>query len=194
MSFLESRFSPCFIAIGLFLLAGCSRSTVSTSFSAPGFSLADLRTSPSQLVVAPEVEVKAFKKTYSALFRDSTVLSARISRKIRDSLDLPLTDSTIPSSKYVIFVRSVTIEDSLLPIPEIPLPGPGSGTMQPTHGSTGIAVIVTFNVEILDKALEKQYAFTVRSQSDVPLYAYKTAVLNGIDGSARKAARHLMGK
>ena len=190
-------------------LAGCSRSTVSTRFQAPEFSLAELRAAPSLLVVSPKVRVDAFNKSYGALFKDTTQLSMRLSRKILDSLKLgaavavapagmAATDSALrgqlvsTGSTYVIRVSSVTIADSVLEIPDILLPGPGSGTMQPTRGGQGKACIVTLNVEILDAALRERQVFTVRSQADVPLYAYKTALLNALDGAARRTAFHLV--
>ena len=197
------------IGASLLLLGGCSRSLVQTQFIAPEFALSDLRSGPSLLVVSPEVHVNAFKKPYRALFKDSVALPTRLSQKILDSLKVgvsvtaiqagvPVSDSALQASllssgsKYVVFVRSVTIEDSLTEIPRGQLPGMNG--MEPSGGGTSKSCIVVLDVEILDSTLTKQYAFVVRSSADVALYAYKTALLNAVDAAARKTAWHLSGR
>ena len=194
MSFFHARtlsFSGfAFLLSLLLLVTGCSRSTVSTRFKAPEFALADLRTSPSLLVVSPEVRVNAFKKSYRSVFPDTASLSTRLTRKILDSLKLEKPLASPP--KYVIYVRTVTIGDSLTQLPSGILPGV-TGGMEPAGGGTSTSCLVTLDMEILDPAGTSRYAFTVRTQADVLLYAYKTALLTALDAAAHKAAAHLRG-
>jgi hypothetical protein len=173
-------------------LFGCSRSTVSTGFNAPEFSLARLRSEPSLLVVSPEVRVTGFRKTYAALFRDDSALASRISRKLLDSLrgEIRL-ESTSP--EYRIFVRTVTIGDSATDLPRGILPGV-TGGMEPAGGGQRKSCVVSFEVEIRDARGARVYAFTTQAQADLPLYAYKTTLRNALDAAARKTAAHLSGR
>jgi hypothetical protein len=188
------------------MLAGCGRSTVSTRFNAPEFSLAELRDAPSLLVVAPEVRLRAYHKPYRALFGDSSALSERISRKMLDSLKLRMPVSAAPAatdsalrallastgSRHVIVVRSAAIEDTARENPDVLLPGIGG--MQPAGRGTSHGCVVTLEVEILDAALTRRYAFTARARSEVVLYAYKTALAKAVDAAALRAASHLSGR
>jgi hypothetical protein len=183
----------CLLLVPL-VFTGCSRSTVATHFKAPEFTLAELRTAPLVLVVAPEVRVKAFKKSYAALFNDTASLSARVSRKILDSLKLDVApDSASSGAAYRIHVRSVTIADTTQEMQEVLLPGP-TGDMQPSRGGILKFCLVTLEVEIVDSTETKRYAFRVHTKAEVPLYAYKTALLNALDAASRKVAVHLEGR
>lgn len=191
--------------LGLSALAGCSRATVSPGAKAPEFSLADLGTGKSLLVVRPEVRVTGFSKPYHALFPDSTALAARISHAILDSVKIPLVAAPVGSDSalralasstgaaHVIFIKTVTIGDTLKKAQETSLPEIG-GSVTPVQGGVGKACVVLLGVEIQDAAGKPEYAFTVRADADVPLYAYKTALTNALDAASKKTALHLAGR
>lgn len=197
-----------FLSVSVFVLGGltaCGRSTVSTRFSAPEFSLAALREAPSLLIVEPGVRVHAYRKPYHALFPDTAAFSGRVSRRMLDSLKArisvapasPMPDSALRTllaatgSKHVVRVYAVSIEDTARENPDVLLPGIGG--MQPAGRGISHGCVVTLEVEILDAALARRYAFTARSRSEVVLYAYKTALASAVDAAARKAAAHLAG-
>ena len=195
-----------FLAAAILLLTGCSRSTVSTRFNTPEFTVANLQTASSVLLISPDVHVHGFKKTYRALFKDTAALSTRISRKILDSLQLgaPVisasgkADSALKirldetGAKYVIYLHTVTIEDTVELKEDLLLPGVNG--LQPSRGGISKSCLVTFDVDILDRALAKQYSFRVHTKTDVLLYAYKTALLTSLDAAARKTVVHLEGR
>jgi len=186
-------------------LAGCSRATVSPGAKAPEFSLADLGASKSLLVVQPEVRITGFSKPYHSLFPDSTALAGRISRVILDSVRIalvpavPTSDSGLRAllsstgAAHVIRIKTVTIGDTVKKAAETSLPEIG-GSVKPVQGGVGKACIVVFEVEVRDTTGKTQYAFTVRADADVPLYAYKTALTNALDAASNKTARHLAGR
>jgi hypothetical protein len=186
-------------------LGGCSRSLVTAQFQSADFSLDAVRAGRSLLVVAPNVEVMAFQKSYATLFKNSDSLAARVSRKILDSLrlDSVISANALPDTalqgaldvrgiQYVLYVRRIVIGDSLAEIPEMTLPGVGG--MAPSGGGTSRKCIAVFEVEVLDAKLNRLHAFKVQTKADIALYAYKTAVLKALDAAARKTAAHLSGR
>lgn len=186
-------------------LTGCSRATVSPGARAPEFSLADLGTGKSLLFVQPEIRITGFSKPYHSLFPDSTALAGRISRAILDSVRIALVPAVTASDSglrallsstgatHVIWIKTVTIGDTVKKASETSLPEIG-GSVKPVQGGVGKACVVRFEVEVHDAAGRPLYAFTVRADADVPLYAYKTALKNALDAASNKTARHLAGR
>ena len=182
------------------LLSACSRSTVATNHTSAEFSLEELKQSSSLLVVSPEVKLEAFRKPYRQVFKDSGTLNARIVRKLTDSLKIKVVlqgppDSTVDptDAKYRIRVVSLIISDSTLEAPRVLLPS-GTGTMQPVGGGSSKSCIVRIQVDIENLAGDVVHSFTVKTVTEVPLYAYKSALTNAIDAAVTRVARHLGGK
>jgi hypothetical protein len=207
-------FPPAFVVLSVALfLAACGKSTVRPVLADPGFELASLRTGTAALIVDGDVRVEGFHDAFASRFGSGDSLAAFIAAELLDSLNggKPVIVASIAPAlnpRFVIHVRNLIVERRARELPATILPTGGQQAMAPAGGGTSESCAVTFDVEVWEQdsagvASEnipegasgvRRLVFSVTGLADVPLYAYKTALVEAVNMAARRTARHLRGE
>lgn len=173
------------LGVAAVLVAGCGKATVRPVASDPGFSMARLRADTVALSVAGHVRITEFKKTVEDVFGSDSVLGARLSARLLDSMthgtpaivvravspavaalwpqdstaDAPPGDPDTrwraEAPRYVVRVYNLTVGGNREPIPAMTLPSGPHGEMAPASGGENVACVVGYDVEVWETVDEE---------------------------------------
>lgn len=209
-----SVFPVAFAAVSAALfLSACGKSTVRPVLADPGFELASLRSGTAALIMDRDARVEGFHDAFASRFGSGDSLAAFIAAELLDSLNggkpvIAAAAAPALNPRFVIHVRNIIVERRTRELPATILPTGGQQAMAPAGGGTSESCAVTFEVEVWEQdsvrvasdsipegsAGMRRLVFSVTGLADVPLYAYKTALVEAVDMAARRTARHLRGE
>jgi hypothetical protein len=192
------------------LLSACGKSTVKPGHTDPGFSLENLREGRTALIVDGNVRLAGFEAAFASRFGTGDSLATYLSARILDSLNSgnpAITALAAPAMnpRHIIHVRNIVVDQHTREIPTAVLPSGGPSRMEPAGGGSSKSCVVTLDVEVWETAAEgtqppdsasgfRRLSFTVTGQADVPLFAYKAALVEAVNAAARRTAWHLRGE
>ncbi len=202
------------ILLGVALALGaCGKAAVKPGATAGGFRPESLREAPIALRVDTALALSgltpAYQEAFDERFGSAEAFSAWLSARLLDLLNngspaIAAAITLAADTRYILVVRDLALARGERELPTALLPTGGQRSLQSAGGGTSQSWNFSFAVEIreivrrtegvLDTAGGKlRHAFEVTGAADVPLFAYKTALLEAVNVAADKAARHLRG-
>jgi hypothetical protein len=204
---------PFMAVVAALFLTACGKSTVRPVLADPGFEIASLRAGTSALIVDGDVRVAGFEDAFADRFGTGDSLASYLAARLLDSLNggnPAIAAATAPTlnPRFVIHVRNIVVDRRTRELPAVILPSGSQNSMEPAGGGTSQSCIVTFDVDVWEQeaaavvsdsfpegsAGVRRLVFSVTGVADVPLYAYKTALVEAVTVAARRTARHLRGE
>lgn len=210
------------VTVSTLVLAACGKATVRSGEAREGFSLTDLQSGISAVIVDAAVEradlTAPYRDAFTERFGDSDSLSTYLTARLVDSLNngtprLAAVSAPGLNPRHIIHVRELTVSRVTREVPTALLPTGGQQSMQVAGGGTSESWAVSFEVDVWrpvgvvteesesgdvnvpDSATSvREYSFSVTGRADVPLYAYKTALVEAVNAAATEVARHLRGR
>jgi hypothetical protein len=187
---------------------------IKAGYSSPGFSIGEIKTAKSVLLVAGKADVRQFKKSFKRAFGSGDSLSRYLSRVISDSLnrisgvsicvgpagysDSLDGDSILKSEKffksidagYIINIKNLVIDNSTQNIPGILAPSGPGGRWEMTGGGVSTSCVFSYDVEIWDlRSMTEKASFKTTGTSQVFMFFYQKALENAVWNSIH----HLVG-
>ncbi len=206
------------------LLAGCGKATIQTGTAREGFTLTDLQSGISAVIVDAGVIAKDLTTPYqNALterFGHDDSLSSYLTARLIDSLNGSLPRVAAVNApglnpRHILHIRDLTVARVTREVPTALLPTGGQQGMQAAGGGTSESWAFAFEVDVWrptgvfvhagedsdedarvpdSTTGTREYSFSVTGRADIPLYAYKTALVEAVNAAATEAARHLKGQ
>lgn len=170
--------------------------------------------------ITPQNLSTPYRKALAERFGDGDSLSSHLAARLIDSLNGGTPRVTAVGApglnpRHIIHIRELTVSRVTREVPTALLPTGGQQSMQAAGGGASESWAVSFEVDVwrptglLGNAAEdtsaetasvpdsatsvREYSFSVTGRADVPLYAYKTALVEAVNAAAAEAARHLRG-
>lgn len=211
----------CATLCATFFLAACGKATVQTGTARAGFTLTDLQSGMSAVIVDAVLIrndlTTSYEEALAERFGHDDSLSSYLTARLIDSLNggtprVAAVSAPGLNPRHIIHVRDLVVARVARAVPTALLPTGGQQNMQSAGGGTSESWAVAFEVEVwrptgvfvhtgeeTDEGTRvpdsttgvREYSFSVTGRADVPLYAYKTALVEAVNAAATEAARHL---
>jgi hypothetical protein len=163
----------------------------------------------------------AFSKQFGSTDSLSSYLAARLIDSLNAGAPkLHAVAAPALNPRHILHIRNLVLERGTRELPTALLPSGSGQSMQAAGGGTSEGWTIAFEVDVwrptgvlwssdtggelsdIGGALSvpdsasglMEYSFTVNGQADVPLYAYKTALVEAVNAAVTKTARHLRGQ
>ena len=192
------------------LFTACAAGYIRIGPSSPDFSIGEIKTAKSILLVSEKAEVKQFKKSFARAFGSGSSLSGYLSKALADSLNaIPgvsvsvgpagISDSLAGDSvsksatffegveaRYALNVKNILIYNSTQYTPGIMAPSGPGGSMVVTGGGISTSCVVSYDVEIWDvPSMTRMALFQATGTAQVFMFFYRTALENAVESSLR---------
>lgn len=160
----------------------------------------------------------SYQSAFNSRFGTEDSLTSYLSAVLIDSLNrgtprVPAALAPALNPRHILIIRDLVVARGARGLPSTLLPTGGQKSMQSAGGGTSESWTVSFVVNVWESAREfhadsvvvdttsfevpdstsglLRYSFAVSGSADVPLYAYKTALIEAVNAAVTQTARQL---